>query len=100
MEEHLRDATRGSRARPTESREAQNRHHHPNPEGRLRSMKAFQHFDRTLGAEHRRKTEAEIEAGVAEPPKQRKPGTGRPRKSTPPIVRPPRLSREGKATVE
>jgi hypothetical protein len=52
---------------------------------KVKTRTAFAHFDRTLGAEHRRKTEAEIEAGAVEVPKTKtKPATkmGRPRGST------------------
>ncbi|MCW1921702.1 hypothetical protein OKA05_04005 [Luteolibacter arcticus] len=45
-------------------------------------MKAFQHFDRALSAESRARSEKDIEAGIAEAPKVRKKGTGRPRRSS------------------
>ncbi|RYD63335.1 MAG: hypothetical protein EOP83_12450 [Verrucomicrobiaceae bacterium] len=40
-------------------------------------MNAFQHFERTLGVDHRKKSEKDIEAGIVEAPKPAKPRTPR-----------------------
>jgi hypothetical protein len=53
----------------------------------------FAHFDRTLGAEHRARTEKDIEAGIVDAPKVRKSGGGRPRPSS-------RPNPDGKTTIE
>jgi hypothetical protein len=61
---------------------------------------AFAHFERALGAEHRRKNEADIEAGIIPAPKPKKPATGRPRRSSLKPEEPrPRLNRNGKVEI-